>query len=703
MTVKVKIASFFLIFIYCCCLTNSHAKESLSELKVKLSQANHDTTRIQLLFKMGNLYIDGPSDSLIYYYHRALQLIDSANRASEKNPLSFSQIELQTFQRLNCRANIEIGIENFFQGNYDSSLHYYESALALAEIIGDLGLISEVYGAMGIVYKNQGMYAIALEYYEKALAEAIELNDTSWMAACYTNTGNIYRRIANYPKALDYFLKAQKVFERKGEKRRMAIGYMNIGNLYENQKDLNTALEYYSKALQLSYETDDKKRISECLMNIGNTYLAVNSFEVAREYFRQAIQINEENEFMHIQDDCYKYIGQSFEKEKNFKEAIDNYNKSIKIAEKEGDKITLAEIQGSLSNIYLNQKDFSKSFEFAKKSLETSLETGDPNNIKNAYLYLTNASEKLNDPAKALYYHRLYANFNDSIFNIEKYKAIKDIEMKYELNKKQQQLALLEEKNQVQFLTLSRRNRLYIATLIGIGLLMIMAYVLIRNRQLKAKHQAIELEQKLMRSQMNPHFIFNSLIAIQSYIYKKDAVQAGDFLAKFADLIRITLENSRVEYVLLEKELKMLSAYLELQSLRFANKFDFKIEVDNDIDPAAIKIPPMMAQPFIENAIEHGLRHKEVKGMVKIMFRKNKTGIVCTVEDDGVGREKAKEFQTKKEHQSMATSITCERLGVFSKRLNQKFEMTIQDLKRNSIKYTGTKVVFNMPYQMVDE
>ncbi|MEZ5083900.1 MAG: tetratricopeptide repeat protein [Bacteroidales bacterium] len=703
MNANIKIAFLFFVFFFYCGLKNSLAEESVSELKEKLSQANHDTTRIQLLFNLGNLYIDGPSDSLIYYYQQALQIIESTNRKIEKSKSVFTKNEIQIFQELHCRANIEIGIENFFQGKYDSSLRYYETALTLAETIGDLGLISEVYGAIGIVYKNQGMYAIALEYYEKALAGAIELKDTSWMAACYTNTGNVYRRIANYPKALNYFLKAQKVFEKEGEKRRMAIGYMNIGNLYEDQKDLNTALEYYSKALQLSYESDDKKRISECLMNIGNTYLADNIFEVAREYFRQAIQINEENEFMHIQDDCYKYIGQSFEREENFDEAIVNYNTSMQIAEKEGDKITLAEILGSLSNIYLNLENFEKSLDAAEKSLEISLETGDPNNIKNAYLYLTNASEKLKNPVKALYYHRLYSNFNDSIFNIEKYKSIKDIEMKYESEKKQQQLALLEEKNQVHVLTLSRRNRLYFATLIGIGLLLMMTYMLLRNRQLKAKHRAIELEQKLMRSQMNPHFIFNSLIAIQSYIYKSDAVQAGDFLARFADLIRITLENSRVEYVLLEKELKMLKAYLELQALRFDDKFDFKIEVEPDIDPALIKIPPMMAQPFIENAIVHGLRHKDGKGLVKIRFKKDKTGLVCMVEDNGIGREKAGEFQKKKDHQSMATSITRERLAIFSKRMNQKFGMTIHDAENSSFGDTGTIVVFNLPTQNVDE
>ncbi len=250
-----------------------------------------------------------------------------------------------------------------------------------------------------------------------------------------------------------------------------------------------------------------------------------------------------------------------------------------------------------------------------KRVLSVAQQTGDLQNLQTAYELLSIAYERLNNPDAALENYKKYTGIKDSLFNTEKYRSIREIEAKYELEKKEQQVALLTEKNQVQLLTLSRRNRMIITAFGAILLLLIIGYILIRINRLKSRHQAIELEQKLLRSQMNPHFIFNSLMAIQSYIYKNDPVQAGDYLAKFADLVRITLENSRVEFVLLENELKMLQIYLELQSLRFNNKFEHQITVGKNIDPQVIRVPPMLAQPFIENAIEHGLRHKDRSGV----------------------------------------------------------------------------------------
>ncbi len=209
------------------------------------------------------------------------------------------------------------------------------------------------------------------------------------------------------------------------------------------------------------------------------------------------------------------------------------------------------------------------------------------------------------------------------------------------------------------------------------------------------------LEQKLFRSQMNPHFIFNSLIAIQSYIYQKDPVSAGDFLAKFADLVRMILESSRSEFVLFSKEMNSLGLYLQLQNLRFENKFDYEIIVDENIDKDNVSIPPMLAQPFIENAIEHGLRFKKDKGLLKINYNLEDNKIVFSIEDNGIGREKAKELNKKKEHLSLAINITEERLAILSKKFKHRFKLEIIDLKNNDGEPGGTSVKFVMPCKVL--
>jgi len=200
---------------------------------------------------------------------------------------------------------------------------------------------------------------------------------------------------------------------------------------------------------------------------------------------------------------------------------------------------------------------------------------------------------------------------------------------------------------------------------------------------------------------MNPHFIFNSLIAIQSYIYKKDLIEAGDYLAKFANLVRLILENSRSEFILFEKEINTLELYFELQLLRFENKFTYTIEIDKNLETGNISIPPMLAQPIIENAIEHGLRHKKQGGFIHIRFNKKDDSILFKVEDNGVGRLKASELKKLKKNKSMAISIIKERLTILSKKFKKEFNMEITDLKENTGTPGGTKVTFSMPCKIL--
>jgi tetratricopeptide (TPR) repeat protein len=670
----------------------------VDSLKLKLQTAVEDTSKIQLLFGIGNCYLDGPSDSLIFYYQIALEKIEDFFAQPKEDLTQTNKRTLLIYKQYHFRALNEIGIEKFFLGQYNESLEYAFSALSIAEDLDDIGMISECCGAIGIVYKNQGKYPEALDFYIRALDLAIELNDTAWMAACYANTANVYRRLGNFANALNYLLKAYEVFEKSGEKRRMSIGLMNIGNLYEDQGDDKKALEYYSRALQISYETEDYKRIAECLLNVGNIYLNWNNYPLAREYYEKSLSIHKEQGFMHTLDDCYRNIGNAYEKEKNYFEALNYYNMALELGEKEDDKATISEVQGSISGIYIRNNNFTKGLEYAVNSLRIAQQTGDLQNQKNAYELVSKAYEGLNNTSAAFENYKNYTRIKDSLFNSDKYRVIKEIEAKYELEKKEQQLALLTEKNQVQKLTLSRRNRVIVTSLGTILLVIIIGYILIRNNRLKAKNQAIELEQRLLRSQMNPHFIFNSLMAIQSYIYKSDPVQAGDFLAKFADLVRTTLENSRVEFVLLENEIKMLQIYLELQSLRFENKFNHTIHIQKDIDVSAIRIPPMLAQPFIENAIEHGLRHKAEIGFIKLNYYIENSYLVFTVEDNGIGREKARKLEINKKHQAMATFITKERLALLSKRFKQDYVMELIDLKDESGLPKGTLVKLTMPF-----
>jgi len=214
-----------------------------------------------------------------------------------------------------------------------------------------------------------------------------------------------------------------------------------------------------------------------------------------------------------------------------------------------------------------------------------------------------------------------------------------------------------------------------------------------------ASEQINSLRQKVLRSQMNPHFIFNSLNAIQSYVLKNEATTAVKYLNSFARLIRMILDSSRYDYITLTKEVNILQYYLDLQQLRFGDKFVYQLEIDDSLDTDALLIPAMLAQPFIENAIEHGLQHLETKGTVKISFIHKNDSIVFKVIDNGIGRDASMKIQENIKHKStsLSTKLFKERLYTLNKYSGQKITYNIVDLKDNNGVAKGTMVVINLP------
>lgn len=216
-----------------------------------------------------------------------------------------------------------------------------------------------------------------------------------------------------------------------------------------------------------------------------------------------------------------------------------------------------------------------------------------------------------------------------------------------------------------------------------------------REQMMRWERKALEGELKALRSQMNPHFIFNSLTAIQQFMYTKDAVQAGDYLSRFARLMRQILENSREEFIHLDTEIGTIENYLELQKMRHDGKFDYTIEVDPALDPETTMLPPMLAQPFLENAIEHGFATIEAGGEIRLGFRQADGLLLLEVRDNGIGRARAQALKASRpsDHRSLATRITDERLQVLNHRYGQQVDFEIVDGTGDQ----GTVVRFRLP------
>lgn len=412
--------------------TLAGAPSKTGSLRAELALVESDTAKIKIMFKLGNQFIDGPSDSLLHYYTLALQVIDDNLRSFPENAGPENSSTFKTFKSLKMRALIEFGIEYFFKSEYDEALEYYFRAADVAGEINDGPHLSECWGEIGILYKNQGEYDLALEYQQKAIAIAKTTDEDDWVAICNTNIGNIYKAKGYLTIAQDYYMKALKTFDEFQQYRRVTACYMSIGDMYFEQKNLEKALEYFQNSLNLSYKTGDRVRESNILLAIGNIHIETGDYSLAREYFNRSLALFDTLGYLHNLDDCYKSIGILYLKENNPDKALGYFDKALDLSRQENDNINIAELMGWKGQAYLLKNDPTRALEFAEQSIEVAKIAKAPGIKMNAYQCLYKVWNKKNEPYKALEYFRLYSEMKDSLFIAGQFRAITEMEIKYQ-------------------------------------------------------------------------------------------------------------------------------------------------------------------------------------------------------------------------------------------------------------------------------
>ncbi len=288
-------------------------------------------------------------------------------------------------------------------------------------------------------------------------------------------------------------------------------------------------------------------------------------------------------------------------------------------------------------------------------------------------------------------YHKKYTVINDTLLNKEKQKNINELEISYQTERKEKELEYLKIENQSKETILKRNGYLAVSIIFTLIFISLYLYILNNRKKLRIIHKSVILEQKLLRSQMNPHFIFNSLTSIQAYVFTNTAFEVNKYISDFAKLMRLILENSRKDFISISKEIETLEYYLKLQQIRFDNKFNYKIELSENINIENDFIPPMLAQPIIENAIEHGISNMKKQGFITIFFQKKDKHIILSVTDNGKGFVKNK-IKTEGKNESFALKIIEERLSIY----NKSSKINIKTLKDKD-KITGTEVSFKIP------
>ncbi|WP_430406508.1 histidine kinase [Fluviicola sp.] len=350
------------------------------------------------------------------------------------------------------------------------------------------------------------------------------------------------------------------------------------------------------------------------------------------------------------------------------------------------------------SVFYRDSNRFPEAIEAAKKGLSLLENKQGLDSEKGMLQYtLFIAYKGLKQYEQAIEAYEQAVNAEFIIYDQQSQYGIANLKEKYETDKKEQENKELKQVNEINQLKLST-NRYFIIGIVLLSLLLVVVFVLvIRNNRIKAREKNIHLQQKLLISQMNPHFIFNSLNSIQNFIYKQDPMKAATYLSRFSELMRMILTFSRKDQITLAEEKHLLERYLEIQKLRFGDKLEWEISSSDDIDDENVLIQPMLSQPFIENSLEHGLFKDDQIGKISIRFAKEADYLLFEIEDNGVGLNNL--VKKHEGHESLATTITEERIAGIRTLGGTNTTFEVINLSDINEELQGVKVLFKIPYQ----
>jgi len=618
-----------------------------------LRKAKEDTDKVNILLALSNELVNIGDTNGMKYAYNAKEIAEGG-----------------AFKKGIARAMHVIGRAYYGQGNYEVAKEFFLQSVKIKIEIGDQLGIADSYNSIGLIYQNEGSYPEALKNYLLALKIYEQVgNSKKGIANVYMNTGSIYLYQGNYAEALKNYFQSVKMMEQIGNKRGMALDYSNIGIVYSLQKNNELALKNYRLALQLNEEIGNIEQIAANYNNIGLIYYD----------------------------------------EANYSEALKNYFMSLKTSEGNGNKQNMANVYNSIGNTYIKQKKFNEAKKYLNDCLLLSKEIGSKNILGECYRSLATLAEAAGDYKSAYQYHQLFSDIKDSLLNESNSQQIAEMKTKYETEKKDKDIELLNKDKEIQLEKIGKQKATIRYFIGGSAVFIIFSFLSFRlyNQKRKAKfmQQVAETKMKALRAQMNPHFIFNSLNSVYRYMQVNDFKSAGEYLISFSKLIRLILENSLYNEIPLSDELKALELFLSLESTRLNKKFVYEIHVAGDIDQENTLIPPLLLEPFIENSIWHGFKEKEGQGKITLSISKQDGKMKCIIEDNGVGRKKSSQTPPDVNggvKTSVGMKLTEERISTMNQAINSKSQVTITDLFDEMKHPAGVRVELLLPLQLND-
>jgi tetratricopeptide (TPR) repeat protein len=597
-------------------------------------------------------------------------------------------------------------------GNIEKSLDFIAQSIALLGNKGNKKQLAESLATLGEIYQYHQQFDLAIDNFISSLEARKSTVTSMHLAELYNITGA-------YEKTLEV-LKPLVDIRNLPVSQRVTL-YELFGDAYKGLNDNSMAISYYQEGLKVARKNQLMAKIPDLNSKIADAYALENRLVEAEAFYDNSLQ--------EAKKQAPKRAVQEKEKVADFFNKSSQFNKEIELRKESleqikelaapvarmddnmftADSITAQRINYKIANAYIAQDRYDEAIPYLQQSIRDA-DSGDDLVVKkDATRKLSEVYREKGDYDKALETYQQYVAVVDTLylrkeqeisraarFNREiaaKQSRITGLEQERELSQSRYDLAIAEQ-NLIQASNKTQRIIIY-SLVFGLLLTGLTAFFFYRStKQQKFANNMLAL--KSLRSQMNPHFIFNALNSVNSFIAKSDERSANRYLSDFSLLMRAVLENSDEDYIPLSKELELLELYVKLEHSRFPEKFDFTIKVDEQLAREEFLIPPMLLQPFIENAIWHGLRYREGKGSLEIHLQQPEEGhLQITIADDGIGRTKSAELKTRhqKKQNSKGLGIISKRIAILNSMYKNKIAIAVSDLLPDK---SGTKVVVTL-------
>lgn len=691
------------------------SNQGLAGVAVSTNSGEYTLTNAKGEFKIKvalgqELVLEGPAMETVRHKVTSKEDLEILVVAGEKERMGIS------------KASKRGGSASLYHSYIDSANYYKKSNIRksidfITQSLAQLGMGSNkeqlaiAYTTLGEVYQYHKQYDLAISSYK----DALEANKTLKTSLLLGKTYVLNKEYEEAGKLLSPLEKVTKMVPFQ----RVEL-YEILGDAYVGSGDVDKAVAFYSEGLKIADKNQIAPKTIDLNSKIATAYAKDNRLQEANAYFNNSLELSSGQAPQRSVREKEK-VADFYNQKNQFGQEIQLRKKSLEDLRKipkneatdglsmESDSISAQRINYKIANAYIAQDKYDEAIPYLEESIKDADVDDDLLVRKDATRKLSEVYKYKGDYTKALETYQEYVAVVDTLyvrkeqeiaraarFNRElaaKQSRISGLEQERELNQSKYSLALTEQKLVAE--SIKRQNWIIYSLIFGMLLMGLAAYFFYRsNKQQKLANNLLAL--RSLRSQMNPHFIFNALNSVNNFIAKSDERSANRYLSDFSTLMRAVLENSDEDFIPLSKELELLELYTKLEHSRFSDKFDYLILVDEGIDIDAFQIPPMLLQPYIENAIWHGLRYREDKGFLKIELKqKDKFALEISITDNGIGRKKsaALKTQNQKKQKSKGMGNIKKRIEILNDMYKDKVAVLISDLETNG---SGTKVLFTI-------